>query len=203
MERVYFCFDNELCSSPLRVICLLIGICSIGCTSKSPNTTLADSSGSLMVGQAIVGEGNEIADIHLLIGEKSGVVGTAFATGLTNQQPGHPATLVVLEPDTVAKPSTLLVTKVTIEGMQDAENFLGPVQAGVAKGVIDSVSEGVISRERSERLVLVISAFVHPNATDKEKLTKFNYEATKKAIRRAISSEPTIETVEQKRSNYR
>ena len=45
---------------------------------------------SMYIGEALVGEGNEIAHIDLLIGDKSGPVGVAFANALANQAPGTP-----------------------------------------------------------------------------------------------------------------
>ena len=43
---------------------------------------------SMYVGEALVGEGNEIAHIDLLIGDKDGPVGVAFANALANQSAG-------------------------------------------------------------------------------------------------------------------
>jgi 5,6,7,8-tetrahydromethanopterin hydro-lyase len=43
---------------------------------------------SMYIGEALVGEGNEIAHIDLLIGSKDGPVGTAFANALANQSAG-------------------------------------------------------------------------------------------------------------------
>ncbi|MFM8405778.1 MAG: formaldehyde-activating enzyme, partial [Pirellulaceae bacterium] len=37
---------------------------------------------SMYIGEALVGDGNEIAHIDLLIGDKNGPVGTAFANAL-------------------------------------------------------------------------------------------------------------------------
>ena len=51
---------------------------------------------SMLVGEALVGDGNEIAHIDLLIGDKNGPVGTAFATALVNQSAGHSNLLAVL-----------------------------------------------------------------------------------------------------------
>ncbi|HAP06858.1 MAG TPA: aldehyde-activating protein, partial [Planctomycetaceae bacterium] len=44
---------------------------------------------SMYVGEALVGEGNEVAHIDLLIGDKAGPVGTAFANALADQKHGH------------------------------------------------------------------------------------------------------------------
>jgi 5,6,7,8-tetrahydromethanopterin hydro-lyase len=41
------------------------------------------------IGEALVGEGNEIAHIDLLIGRQEGPVGLAFANTLANQSAGH------------------------------------------------------------------------------------------------------------------
>ena len=44
---------------------------------------------SMYIGEALVGEGNEIAHIDLLIGSKDGPVGSAFANALARQSKGH------------------------------------------------------------------------------------------------------------------
>ena len=44
---------------------------------------------SMLVGEALFGEGDEIAHIDLLIGSKDGPVATAFANGLANTSQGH------------------------------------------------------------------------------------------------------------------
>jgi 5,6,7,8-tetrahydromethanopterin hydro-lyase len=44
---------------------------------------------SMYVGEALVGEGNEIAHIDLLIGSKDGPVGAAFANALARQSQGR------------------------------------------------------------------------------------------------------------------
>ena len=53
---------------------------------------------SMLVGEALVGEGNEVSHIDLLIGSKDGPVGVAFANALANQSAGHSNLLAVLAP---------------------------------------------------------------------------------------------------------
>ena len=53
---------------------------------------------AFMVGESLVGEGNEVAHIDLLIGSKSGPVGEAFANSLVNQKEGHTNLLAVVAP---------------------------------------------------------------------------------------------------------
>jgi 5,6,7,8-tetrahydromethanopterin hydro-lyase len=69
---------------------------------------------TLNIGEALVGEGNEIAHIDLMIGPKTGPVGVAFANALARQSEGHTNLLAVLEPNLPCKPATVLITKVTI-----------------------------------------------------------------------------------------
>jgi 5,6,7,8-tetrahydromethanopterin hydro-lyase len=143
------------------------------------------------VGEALVGEGNEIAHIDLLIGSKTGPVGTAFANALANQSAGHSNLLAVLTPNLLAKPATVLITKVTIKGMKQAVQMFGPAQYAVAKAVADSVADGTIPAGSADDLVIVCGVFIHPAAEDNAKILKFNYEATKLAIVRAMKGLPT------------
>jgi 5,6,7,8-tetrahydromethanopterin hydro-lyase len=149
----------------------------------------------MYIGEALVGEGNEVAHIDLLIGPKTGPVGTAFATALANQSHGHTNLLAVLTPNLVCKPATVLITKVTIKGLGQAVQMFGPAQAAVAKAVTDSVAAGVISKSQAEELVIVCGVFIHPEAKDDNKIYQYNYEATKLSIQRAMKGEPKIDEI--------
>ena len=146
---------------------------------------------SMFVGEALTGEGNEIAHIDLLIGDKDGPVGRAFANALSRQSEGHSNLLAVLTPNLAVKPSTVMITKVTIKGMSQAVQMFGPAQAGVAKAIADSVADGVIAKDQAEDLVCVCGVFIHPEAADDKKIYEFNYEATKMAVKNAMEGKPT------------
>jgi 5,6,7,8-tetrahydromethanopterin hydro-lyase len=148
---------------------------------------------SLHVGESLVGEGNEIAHIDLMIGSKTGPVGVAFANALATQSAGHTNLLAVLTPNVAVKPSTVMITKVTIKGMKQAVQMFGPAQAAVAKAVADQVAAGVIPKDQAENLVIVCGVFIHPAAEDNAKIYKFNYEATKDAIANAMRSKPSVD----------
>ena len=156
---------------------------------------------SMLVGEALFGEGDEIAHIDLLIGSKDGPVGTAFANGLANQSQGHSNLLALLEPNLLCKPATILITKVTIKGLDQAVLMFGAAQYAVAKAVADSVGDGVIPSAQAEELCIVCGVFIHPGAKDKEKIIKFNYEATKKAIANAMKGEPKIAEITAKKDS--
>lgn len=156
---------------------------------------------SMYIGESLVGDGNEIAHIDLLIGDKEGPVGVAFANALANQSAGHSNLLAVLTPNLAVKPATVLITKVTIKGAKQAVQMFGPAQYAVAKAVADSVAAGVIPKDQCEKLVIVCGVFIHWLAADDKKIFEYNYAATKEAIARAMKSQPSAdEMVSQKDS---
>ena len=148
---------------------------------------------SFYVGEALAGEGNEIAHIDLLIGDKSGPVGTAFANALADQKQGHSNLLAVLTPNLAVKPATVMITKVTIKGAKQAVQMFGPAQYAVAKAVADSVEAGVIPKDQCENLVIVCGVFIHWEAADDKKIFQYNYDATKMAIANAMKSAPSVD----------
>ena len=148
---------------------------------------------SMFIGEALVGDGNEIAHIDLLIGSKDGPVGHAFANALARQSEGHSNLLAVITPNLAVKPATVLITKVTIKGMKQAVQMFGPAQAAVAKAVADSVESGVIPANKAEDLVIVCGVFIHPAAADDKKIYEYNHKATVEAIKSAMAGKPTAQ----------
>jgi 5,6,7,8-tetrahydromethanopterin hydro-lyase len=153
----------------------------------------------ILIGESLVGEGNEVAHIDLMIGPKNGPVGVAFANALVNQNAGHTALLAVLEPNLLAKPATIMMNKVTIKGANQAVQMFGPAQAAVAKAVADSVADGIIPQADAEGLVCIVGVFIHWEAKDNKKIYDYNYRATKESIARAMKGEPNVKTVVERR----
>ena len=150
---------------------------------------------TLLVGESLVGEGNEVAHVDLLIGSKSGPVGQAFANALVNQKEGHTNLLAVVAPNLPCKPDTIISNKVTIKGAGQAVQMFGPAQAAVARAVVYSVREGVIGEADVEDLCIICGVFIHWDAKDDKKIFDYNYQATKEAIARALNNEPSVSTV--------
>lgn len=148
-----------------------------------------------LVGEALVGDGAELAHIDLLMGSKEGPVGTAFANAISQLSQGHTPLLAVVRPNLLTKPVTLVIPKVTLKSMEQVNEMFGPVQAAVAKAVADSLEEGVFGSADTEDIVILASAFVHPDAKDYNKLYRFNYGATKLAITRAMDRFPDNKTL--------
>ncbi|MCP8308735.1 MAG: bifunctional 5,6,7,8-tetrahydromethanopterin hydro-lyase/3-hexulose-6-phosphate synthase [archaeon] len=147
------------------------------------------------VGEALIGEEPEVAHIDLIVGKKNSSVGIAFANSIAQPRTGHTPILGVIRPNLPAKPSTLIVPKVTIRNLEDAEKIFGPAQSAVAKAVADAVEEGIIPKERAEEFVVIVSVFIHPRGKDYQRIYRYNYAATKLALRRAMENFPSIDKV--------
>lgn len=150
---------------------------------------------SMYIGEALAGEGNEVAHIDLLLGSKDGPVGYAFAQALADQKAGHSNLLAVLTPNLICKPATVMITKVTIKGAKQAVQMFGPAQKAVAKAITDCVAEGILPKGTADSLVCVCGVFIHWDAKDDDKIYRYNYEATKLALQRAVAGEPRIEEI--------
>jgi bifunctional enzyme Fae/Hps len=148
-----------------------------------------------LIGEALIGKGDEVAHIDLLIGDKKGPVGDAFAQGLSNLSMGHTPLLAVIRPNLPPKPHTLLVPKVTVKNMEQAGRIFGPAQAAVAKAVADAVEESIIPKDKIDEWVIVCSVFVHPSAKDAQKIYHYNYGATKLALKRALANYPPLKKI--------
>ncbi|MCL2549852.1 MAG: bifunctional 5,6,7,8-tetrahydromethanopterin hydro-lyase/3-hexulose-6-phosphate synthase [Methanimicrococcus sp.] len=147
------------------------------------------------IGEALIGTGSELAHVDLMIGSKDGPVGQAFATGMTQLSAGHTPLLSVIRPNLPTKPSTLIVPKVTLKKGADTSKIFGPAQSAVAKAVADAVEEGIIPKNIVNDIVIIASVFIAPDAEDFSKIYRFNYGATKLAIKRALEGFPTVDKV--------
>ena len=144
----------------------------------------------VLVGEALVGDGNEVAHIDLIIGPRGSPAETAFCNGLVNNKHGFTSLLAVIAPNLPCKPNTLMFNKVTINDARQAVQMFGPAQYGVAKAVQDAVAEGIIPADEADDLFILVGVFIHWEAADDAKIQKYNYDAVKLSIQRAVKGEP-------------
>ena len=147
------------------------------------------------IGEALIGEGDNLAHVDLIIGSKDGPVGISFANALSTPSKGHGGLLGAIRPNLLSKPISLIVPKVTIADLEDANKIFGPAQAAVAKGIVDAVEEGLIPLNKVDEWLIIVSVFIHPAAKDYRKIYQYNYGATKLAIQRALKRYPPIEKI--------
>ena len=151
---------------------------------------------NLCVGESLVGEGNEVAHIDLMIGPRGSAVETAFANALVNNKDGFTSLLAVVAPNLMVKPNTVMFNKVTIKKGAQAVQMFGPAQRGVAMAIADSVQEGIILDSEADDLFITVGVFIHWDATDDAKIQQYNYEATKEAVYNAVNGLPSSRDVQ-------
>jgi 5,6,7,8-tetrahydromethanopterin hydro-lyase len=154
----------------------------------------------MLVGESLVGDGNEVAHIDLIIGPRGSPVETAFANALTNNKDGFTSLLAVVAPNLIAKPATVMFNKVTIKGAKQAVQMFGPAQRGVAMAVADCVEDGTIPANEADELFICVGVFIHWLAEDDKKIQDYNYRAVKESIKRAVKREPTAKDVVDKKA---
>jgi 5,6,7,8-tetrahydromethanopterin hydro-lyase len=154
---------------------------------------------NVRVGESLVGDGNEVAHIDLIIGPRGSAAETAFCNCLTNNKDGFTSLLAVVAPNLPTKPNTVMFNKVTMKGAKQAVQMFGPAQYGVAKAVADCVADGTIDQSQADDLYICVGVFIHWLAEDDKKIQDFNYQAVKESIQRAVAGKPTAaEVVAQK-----
>ncbi len=148
-----------------------------------------------LVGEACVGDKNEVAHIDLIMGPRGSAAETAFCNGLVNNKEGFTSLLALIAPNLPCKPNTLMFNKVAITGAKQIKKVFGAAQRGVAMAVADCVKDGTIPAAEVDDVFICVGVFVHWQAEDDALVQRYNYEATKQAIKRAITGEPKVETV--------
>ena len=147
---------------------------------------------SLKVGESLVGERAELAHIDLLIGDKKGPVGQAYARALTHPEKDKEGLQVILEPNMQVKPPTIMIPTVKVSSLRHASLTYGPAQAAIAKAVVQCVEDGILPKEIVDDIVIIVNVFVHPSASARKRIFINNYKATRNAIRKAIEGLPTV-----------
>ena len=155
----------------------------------------------MLVGESLVGDGNEVAHIDLIIGPRGSPAESAFANALTNNKDGFTSLLAVVAPNLLTKPATVMFNKVTIKGAKQAVQMFGPAQRGVAMAVADCVEDGTIPADEADNLFICVGVFIHWLAEDDKKIQDYNYRATREAIQRAVGGSPTASEVVSKKGS--
>ncbi len=157
----------------------------------------------VLVGESLVGEGNEVAHIDLIMGPRGSAVESAFTHALTNNKDGFTTLLAVVAPNLPAKPNTILYNKVTIKSAKQAVQMFGPAQTAVARAVADCVADGTIPADEADDVFICVGVFIHWEAADDKKIQQFNYQATKESIQRAVAGTPSAREVVAKKDTVK
>jgi formaldehyde-activating enzyme len=149
----------------------------------------------VLVGESLVGDGNEVAHVDLIMGPRGSAVETAFCHALTNNKDGFSSLLAIVAPNLACKPNTMLFNKVTIKGAKQAVQMFGPAQRAVAMAVMDCVEDGTIPANEADDVFICVGVFIHWLAENDTKIQDYNYQAVKESIKRAVKREPKASEV--------
>jgi 5,6,7,8-tetrahydromethanopterin hydro-lyase len=138
------------------------------------------------------------AEPEVVIGELDGPVGYAIANLIGDQAKGHTKVFAILNSDVMVRPTTVMVSKVTVKSGKYTNILMGTVQAAIAHGVLDAVRAGDIPKRKVNDLGIIVSVWLDPSILEAESvdfkiLFQTNREATAKAIHKAMHHEPTID----------
>ncbi|MEX2026822.1 MAG: formaldehyde-activating enzyme [Pirellulaceae bacterium] len=137
------------------------------------------------------------AEPEVVIGELDGPVGYAIANLIGNQVQGHTKVFAILNSDVQIRPTTLMVSKVTVKNSRYTNILMGTVQAAIAHGVLDAVRAGDIPKQKVNDLGIIVSVWLDPTIVgaefDPKILFQTNREATAKAIHKALHHQPDID----------
>jgi 5,6,7,8-tetrahydromethanopterin hydro-lyase len=154
----------------------------------------------MKIGEALVagGPAGTAAEPEVVIGELDGPFGTAFANLIGDQAKGHSKVLAIMNTDIMVKPATLMVSKVTVKENRYTNILMGTVQAAIANGVLDSVRNGDIPKERANDLGVIVSVWLNPSVSsddnlDHKILFDIHRKATSQAIHKAMNNKPDID----------
>jgi 5,6,7,8-tetrahydromethanopterin hydro-lyase len=149
----------------------------------------------MLIGESYIGEGAEAAHVNTVLGERAGPVGVAWATALATPSAGHTPFVAVVIPGLPVKPMTLFVNKAPIAGDEHGTLTWGAAQAGVAGGVADAVSEGILSEADADQSLIIAAVWVNPAARDADQVYANNRAATREALRAAVAGTPQMAEV--------
>src|SRR5512134_985477 len=192
--------------SAMGIIDTIKGLFGGGSESPAPSSSAAPAPAAarkidrVLVGESLVGDGNEVAHIDLLIGPRGSAVEKAFTNSLTNNKDGFTTLLAVVAPNLLCKPNAMMFNKVTIKGAKQAVQMFGPAQRAVAMAVADCVADGIIPVDEADDVFICVGVFIHWEAADDQKIYNFNHQAVKESIQRAVAGTPTPQEVVQKRN---
>ena len=154
----------------------------------------------MRVGESLVAGGppGTAAEPEVVIGEMDGPFGTAFATLMGSQSKGHSKVLAIMNTDIMVRPPTIMVSKVTVNNNRYTNILMGTVQGAIANGVLDSIKDGDIPKDKVNDLGIIVSVWLNPSVAKDDKLDHkilfdIHRKATTNAIKKAMKNEPDIE----------
>lgn len=137
----------------------------------------------MMVGELLVGDGNEVVYIDLFIGLCGSLVEFVFVNVFMNNKDGFILLLVVVVLNLLIKLVMVMFNKVMIKGVKQVVQMFGFVQCVVVMVVVDCVEDGMILVDEVDNLFICVGVFIYWLVEDDVKIQDYNYCVIKELIK--------------------
>lgn len=153
---------------------------------------------TLLHGEALCGEGLEVAHVDLVVGLKDGPMQAALANAGMKVEGYHSSNVIEN-----IRPTTVFAPTVTVTDEHHSRLVFEFAQKAVADAVTRTITDRMIPEELVADLVIAVKVFVHPNANNPRRVHMNNFRATRFAIRRALEGRQPVEEVIAQRESAR
>ena len=153
---------------------------------------------TLLHGEALAGEGQEVAHVDLLLGLRTGPLQVAVENA-GKIVDGFHSSNIIKDCDVV----TVFAPTVTIVDQHHQKMVYEVAQQAVADAVKRTVTDGIFPEELIPDIVIAANVFVHPNANNPRRIHINNFRATRHAIRRALEGRQPVSEIIARRESAR
>lgn len=153
---------------------------------------------TLLHGEALCGEGLEVAHVDLVLGLKDGPMQTAVTNANTKVDGFHSSSIIK-----DIRPTTVFAPTVTITDEHHSKLVFEYAQKAVADAVTRTITDRMLPEELVPDLAIAVKVFVHPNANNPRRVHMNNFRATRFAIRRALEGRQPVQEVIARRDSAR
>ncbi|WP_432262465.1 formaldehyde-activating enzyme [Cupriavidus sp. TMH.W2] len=147
----------------------------------------------MMIGEAASGNDHNRAHVNVVLGDKMGPLGTAFANTMGRGQPGQMPFTVVVKPGMIARPITLFVNKRPCTSEFHTKLTYGAAQMGVSKALVESFRDLPFPDGARENWVAIVAVLVPDDADDEDAVFLNNLFATRTAIKNGLRGAPSFD----------
>src|SRR3954470_23266808 len=127
---------------------------------------------------------------NLVIGRRGSVTAAAAISALANPRPGHAPVVVCLGAGNAVRPITIMTNKAPAVEERHQLITWGAAQLGIGQGVMDAVADGTLPAEQAGDLVLLVAAWIDPDATDEQARREAARDAPRRAVDDALAGAP-------------
>jgi 5,6,7,8-tetrahydromethanopterin hydro-lyase len=145
------------------------------------------------IGEAWSGEVPNGSHINLVLAWRGSPTAAVAVSALANPRAGHAPVVVCLGAGNAVRPITIMTNKATATEDLHKRITWGAAQLGIGQAVMDAVADGTLPAELAGDLVVLVAAWVDPEAGDETACRLAARDATRRAIDDALAGAPAAQ----------